>query len=273
MFSNAFSHQTLVLSYCCALFLLLASCSDVDDNQEGNTQPGASLDFKAKIKRQVESSLGIEATEDYTIEINNAYINPDTLEDALILVNRKEWAFKRAKKNNNEAFFNKMGHTGPFNHVFVKLGGKEKLLSSVPIGSNAKYPLEHHFEKITSEAHRDFYVDYRVRNSMHRNYYTVRDENLYLTFSCPVFDKIGEAEPKAFFIDHPESSVRVAKDIALYEGIIKDYDTSAIENVNNYTPTAILPSEELFVFFIFDQKSMKYKTPMKSDDEKDNSVK
>ncbi len=269
MYSNASNLNALIIGGICTLLLLMTNCSNEEMNRNNTSNSQESLGFEAKIRRQVENSLDIDATEDYTIDIHKAYINPDTLKDALIMVNRKKWAFKRAKKNNNEAFFNRMGHTGPFNYVFVQLGGEaSELLSTTPIGSSADYPLEHHFEKITSEAHTDFYVDYRVRNSMHRNYYTVRDNHIYLTFSCPVFDKIGEADPKAFFIDHAESSVRIAKDIALYEGIIKDYDTAAIKNSNNYKPKAILPTEKLYVFFIFDQKSMKYKTPMKPDSDK-----
>ncbi|WP_101334380.1 hypothetical protein [Brumimicrobium salinarum] len=105
---------------------------------------------------------------------------------------------------------------------------------------------------------------------MQRNYYTVRNNKIYLTFSCPVFDHIGEANPEAYAIKHKESSVRIAKDIAMYNGVIEDYSLSSIDNPNGYTPKNIISTGELYVYFIFDSSDMKYKTPMQSPTEDEN---
>jgi hypothetical protein len=97
---------------------------------------------------------------------------------------------------------------------------------------------------------------------MQRNYYTVRNDRVFLTFSCPVFDSIGESKPKVYSIEHKESTVRLAKDIALYDGKIPSYDPTKIEDINNYSPKEIISTEELYVFFIFDESTMSYVTPM-----------
>lgn len=252
------------LSQVCFLFsaLLIFGCtSEVKDEVEVQTKSNELTEEELMI-RQVENSLGITAAEKYDIQIEYKYINADTLQDALILVNRAEHAFQRAKNNDTERFFENTGYTAPHNHIFVKLGGVKKLLSTVAIGSNVKYPLEATFLELTSKAHQDFYVDYRIRNSMQRDYFTVRRNNIYKTFSCPVFDSVGVENPRVYDIQHRESSVRIAKDIALYHGEFEDYEPSEIEDVNNYTPKGIIGTDKLFVYFIFDDRTMKYKTPM-----------
>lgn len=266
MFWIEFKHIKLL--FITTFFLFTVACSSEEKksenvkNDNSQVRENNSLTEEEKIIRQVENKLDISAAENYDFQIEYQHINRDTLKDALILVNRKDYAFKQAKSNDTEKFFESTGHTGPYNYLFLKLGGKKKLISTAPVGSNAEYPLKVNFLELTSKAHLDFYVEYRIRNSKHRNYYTLRNNSLFLTFSCPVFDNIGEPNPRVYDIEHPESSVRISKDIALYEGEIVDYKIEEISDVNNYTPKVIKSTGELIGYFIFDDQSMKYKTPM-----------
>lgn len=176
-------------------FALFFSCETPNPNKEKKEDKESNMDSltdEELIIRQVETNLDIPATENYDIEIMYDFLNPDTLKDAIILVNRREYAYKSARSKGKESFFNEIGNTALANHVFVKLGGSNNLLSTTPIGSNVNYPLEIQFIELTSSAYTDFYIDYRIRNSLQRNYYTVRNNRIYLTFSCPVFDRIGE---------------------------------------------------------------------------------
>jgi hypothetical protein len=248
------------------VILLFGCSSENNDQQPEENSEVKELSEDEQIKRQVENALDISAAEAYDIQIMYKHINPDTLQDALILVNRKSHAFKRAENNNSERFFENTGYTGPYNHVFVKLGGMKSLISTMAVGSNANFPLKAKFIELTSKAHQDFYVDYRIRNSMQRNYYTVRHDNLFLTFSCPVFDSVGSESPKVYDIQYPQSPVRIAKDIALYQGSFSNYQPDQIEDVNAYEPDGIIGSNDLFVYFIFDDQSMKYMTPMRADE-------
>tara|TARA_B100000508_G_scaffold24343_1_gene17495 strand:- start:27794 stop:28585 length:792 start_codon:yes stop_codon:yes gene_type:complete len=244
------------------LSTLIFSCSDEEKPVAKDQPKKETLSFEEKIARQVEADLNIPATEKYDLKIKEDYIDTDTIKDALILVNREEWAYKRMESAQNESFMEKTGFVGPYNYVFVKLGNKDDLLKAPPVGSAAYDKLDSKFLTLTSQAQKDFYVNYRIRNSQHRNYYTVRNDRLYLTFSCPVFDSIGEPKPRVFAIKHPESSVRIANDIAVYDGKIVGYDPENIEDPNRYVPEQIIPMKDLYVYFIFDEKSMKYKTPM-----------
>lgn len=249
----------------CAIFVFASTC-DNQKHTENNTTKKAEiqpeLSFEEKIAREIENELNINAAEKYDLEIRHEYIDQDTLQDALILVNRKQWAHDKADKSDNKSFIEKTGFVGPNNYVFVKLGGKEELLKAPPVGSSADHQLESKFLTLTSLAHKDFYVSYRIRNSLHRSYYTVRKNRLYQTFSCPVFDSIGYENPRVFAVRHEESSVRISKDIALYKGKIAGYDPEKIQDPNSYVPQQIVPLDELILYFIFDEKTMKYKTPM-----------
>lgn len=252
------------LSVTLTLFsLLLTACTTENKGSENSTKDQkSSLSFEEKAKRAVEAELKINASETYGIQIHHAYIDRDTLKDAVILINRKQWAFDRIEKNDNSDIAKKMGYTGPYNNVFVYLGKYDKFISVPSVGSSAEHPLTVKFEVITTPSQKDFYVDYRIRNSMHRNYYTVRNDKVFLTLNCPIFDNVGAPEIKAYSIQHKESTVRLSKDVVLYEGEIPNYNPSKIKNVNNYSPDKIVSTGELYVFFIFNEKTMNYVTPM-----------
>ncbi len=260
------------------LSLLLFSCSWEDQNVifedavTPDTLEVSTLSLEDEIKRQIELSLDIPRNEEYDIQFHYDYINRDTLMDIIILVNREAYAFQKSQRENKLSFLEYMGFTGPYNYVFVKLGGSKKVIQAPPVGSSVFHPLIIHFEPITIPGQNDFYVQYRSRNSMFRNYYTIRGEEIYLTFNCPEFDLIGEENPKAYYIEHSESTVRTAKDIALYHGIIPNYTSTEIEDVNNFTPSNIQSTGELFVYFIFDEKTKKYKTPFTPEKQNDEVV-
>jgi hypothetical protein len=254
----------LSLSLLFFLMIFVACKSEVKEKKDSRKGQKSSLSFEERARRSVEADLKINASEKYDIQIHKAHIDRDTLEDAVILVNRKQWALEKVEKDGNSNFAKKIGFTGPYNNVFVYLAKYDKFIPTPNIGSNAEQGLDVDFEVLTTPSQKDFFVDYRIRNSMHRNYYTIRNDRVFLTFNCPVFDNIGSPNPEAYSIQHRESPIRLAKDIALYHGEISGYNPSGIENVNNYLPKEISSTGELFVFFIFDEKTMSYVTPMEN---------
>lgn len=255
--------KTLPITSLLLLSILVIACDNNErESKTNHSKKKQDISFEKKAKRAIESKLKMNATEKYDIKIHKAHIDRDTLEDAVILVNRKEWAYKRAEKRDQLDYQKKIGFTGPYNNVFVYLGKYDKFISTPNVGSSANQPLEVEFDVITNPSQQDFFVNYRIRNSMHRNYYTVRNDRVFLTFNCPVFDSIGKPEPRVYSIKHKESSVRLSKDIALYHGEIENYDPTKIENINSYSPDKIVSNDELYVFFIFDENTMNYVTPM-----------
>jgi hypothetical protein len=222
-----------------------------------------SPEYEHWIKRQVEAKLQIPATEVYDLQIHTALLDRDTLQDAVILVNRKEYAYKVASSDGNTRFEELVGFTGPYNHVFTHIGGAKEIKQAPPVGSSADFPLTVFFETISTPSQTDFFVEYRIRSSINRNYYTIDDGRVVLTFSCPLYDFEDSQNPKIYDIRHLESEVRLSKDIGLYYAKVKDYLPDSINDFNQYYPKEIIPTEDLFVFFIFDKKSKKYVTPMR----------
>jgi hypothetical protein len=220
-------------------------------------------DFESWVRRQVEAKLQIPATENYTLSIHREYIDHDTLIDAVILLNRREFARQRAMADNDTTFEAMVGFTGPYNHVFTHVGGAKSIHQAPPVGSSADYPLTVFFEKISNPAQLDFYVEYRVRTSVNRNYYTIYNGKVQLIFSCPLYDFMDPENPVIYKIKHLESEVRLSKDIALYASRIPGYDPSKIADFYSYYPETVEDSDDLYVYFIFDQKSRKYVTPMR----------
>lgn len=220
-------------------------------------------DIDAWIKRQVEVKLQIPATEKYGIEIHRSYLDRDTIQDAVILVNRREWARQRAMADNDTTFESLVGFTGPYNHVFTHIGGTNIIHQAPPVGSSADYPLTVFFETISNPAQKDFYVEYRVRTSINRNYYTIYNGKVQLIFSCPLYDFMDESNPTIYNIKHVESDVRLSRDIALFNSRIPNYSPDRIDNFYTYYPDQVEDSDDLYVYFIFDTKALKYVTPMR----------
>ena len=92
----------LLLIVVCFVSLNFISCGE-NENVEIKKDNGKDPmeDFEGWIKRQVESLLKIDAVEKYTLTIHEEYLDRDTLIDAVILVNREEYA----KKNKITAVF------------------------------------------------------------------------------------------------------------------------------------------------------------------------
>lgn len=258
------------------------SCNQDNDNKNSNTgnknsdQPQKDIkitvdsdNFESFVRRKVESNLKIDASENYDLKIIEAYLDKDTLKDALILINREEFAIKKAKKEDKEKILKSFGYTASENYVYVFRGASQKVLTTPGIGSSIYHMLEAGLGELTSPGQNDFWVDYRFRNSMFRNYYTMRGDKLFLTLNCPIFDNIGEQEPDAYFIEHREVEARISKDIAIYEGGILNYDPSKIEDTYNFTPDSIVKKDDVFVYFIFDPSRNKFVTPMKPKDEEE----
>lgn len=267
MYWKGFNRLLICLGCCC--LLLITSCKSHKGKSENKQltpkKSQSSLSLKKQINRMVESELNIGANEKYSSKIIVKNLNADTIKDAVVLVNRQDFAYAHFKNDKSTEFFDKMGHTASYNYVFVKLGGQNKLIYANPmaIGSNVDYKLSVRFLRLTSPTNLDFCVTYRIRNSLHNNYYTIRNHQLFLVFSYPVFDNIGDPVPTAYKAIPKISELRTAKDIALYKAKIIGYNTGDIEDLYGYKAKGIEATDSLVAYFIFNPKKMKYVTPMK----------
>lgn len=244
------------------LFMAITACSENEQEKDVFNNPiikkDDNLSFEDRLKREIEAKLSIPVTEKYTIEIKRAHLNNDDKKDAIITVNRLEFAIDEATKETNPAKRAELGYMGNYNYFFFYDGNRDKVSVPMLVASSAKSPLEIKFENIQSEFYQDVCIEYRIRNSKFRNYYLLENGAIQMIFQWKLFDLVGTADYEANFIEYQEGSISLAKDIVIYKGKIKNYSTK-IDDVYTYNPI-IEKSKEITYRFFYDPKTMKYMT-------------
>lgn len=243
--------------------LFLFACTETGGTDEGadtepSTEDPGKVSFDSWVRREVQAKLEIPATEKYTLRIYREYINSDTVQDAIITVNRLEYAMNTAIKNKQEVKMAESGFVGSFNYFFYYDGQLDKMSVPLPIPSSPGRELGIEFRPITSRARMDIVIDYRIRNSGWKNYYSVlNDHDLALTFQWKAFDRIGEDKPEALLHDFIANPDGIGYDIAIYDSEIDNYSPN-IPDIYQYVPTITKRNELLFKFF-FDRSAGKFR--------------
>lgn len=254
------------------LILSFFSCQQGVENKKNEKQkpvekkePAHFQNFEERMKHEVMEKLAITSTEKFDMKIYYAQLNNDDKQDAVITVNRLEYAINEASKTENPAKRAEIGYMGSFNHFFYYDGAKDALSFPKVIPSSAKAPLQVYFEHIQSDSYKDIIIQYRIRNAAFRSYYILHDLSLQLVFQWKDFDQVGERNYEANYFAYEEGTFCLVKDILIYKGKIKNY-TTTIPDIYAYNPS-ILSTKKLEYRFMFDPKKLKYVTNAKPNDE------
>ncbi len=244
--------------------LFLSSCSEqkeeekVTDEFFKKKEKEVVLPFEQQVVCEVEGRLSIPRNEKYTYAVHKAFLNPDNEEDAIITVNRYNFALEEASRSANPAKNAEMGYIGNYNYFIYYDGKLKKFSNPIKVPSSPKAPLKVIFENIQSEVYKDISIEYRIRNSAFRNYYLIANGNIQIMFQWKLFDNVGTAYPEANFITYNKGSMSLFKDILIYTGKIKNY-SPAIPDVYTYNPE-IEKAGGLVYRFFYDPRSLKYMT-------------
>lgn len=244
------------------LFLatLLTSCGDSDDSTDETPVEGKQVetDFNSRARREVMAKLNIPATEKCEISVYREHINADTILDAIVTVNRLEFAMDEAIREGKQAKRAEMGFLGNYNFFFYYDGAKDAFSVPIPAPSSPGRPLDISFQNILSPVQKDVIIDYRIRNSGWRSYFSVLNESdLALVFQWKVFDYVGNDVPEALLhkiVSNPNSFY---KDIYIYESQIDNYNKD-VADVYKYVP-GITKEGKIQYKFTFDDRFGKYK--------------
>lgn len=246
------------------LFVFLISCeeapkkeSDFFENIEKNQETYKSID--EKIIRHIESNLSIPRTEKYTYQIYKQRLNDDDSLDYIITVNRLQKALDEAIESNNIAKRAEMGYMGNFNYFLYMDGLTKEITPAIAVPSSPYAELEVSFEHIKTEAFYDFMIDFRIRNSKFRRFYTVIDDTPRQTFEAKIFDRLGETNPEAYIVNFVPGSFSLAKDIWIYKGKLESVTVNSPNDVYSINPN-ITPTEELERKWFFSDAQNKYFT-------------
>jgi len=242
--------------------VLLPGCtSGSEENTEVEEVPEEKLTLEERAHRQATATLSIPRGEKYSLKIYKAHMNADNFEDAIVTVNRLEYAIDRASKSKNPSKLSELGYMGNYNHFFFYDGKLDKFSVPVVIPSSPKYELNIKFENIQSEAYKDLTLEYRIINASFRNFYVISGGTMQMAFQWKLFDYAGTDNPEANFIEYDKGTLTSAKDLLIYKGKIKDYSKD-IGDYYTYKPE-IEKTGELMYRFFYDPREMKYMTRSK----------
>lgn len=248
------------------LSLFFFSCSEQvktgDENDTEQTETIAKGSFEERAKKEIAFKLNIPPDENFSIAVYKEQLNNDGVEDAVITVNRLEFAEKESAQSPKGETKKAYGYMGSYNSFFLYDGKLDKISIPMLIASSAKAPLAVNFENVQSEEFKDVTITYRIRNSAFKNYYFFNNDQLMLVFQWKLFDQVGLDQYEANYIALDKGSYSLAKDFLIYKGKIKNYNKS-IPDIYNYSPE-IEKDGELTYRFFFDPKGFKYMTQSKA---------
>lgn len=244
------------------LLLIASSCGDtdttdsIDPTEDPTETKKESLDTRAR--KEIMASLAIPVNEKFSMKIYKEYINADTILDAIITVNRLEYAMNEAIKNDRQAKAAEMGFTGNYNYIFYYDGALDRISNPIFAPSSPGRELDIEFKSIVAPTRKDVIVGYRIRNSGWKSYFSVFNEHdLMMVFQWKSFDFAGEDNPEALVHSYEENPNQVPMDIAIYESEIDSY-TKNIGDVYKYNPS-ITKKKQLKLKFLLDPVAKKYR--------------
>ena len=246
------------------LFILsvVFGCSEnkSDEIKLTNKKDNENQSFESIVNRHVQSQLSIPATEKFKIQIYKEHMDGDNKIDAIISVNRLDFAKEEAQKAGRFAIMDEMGLQGSYNYIFYFDGGLNQISPPINIPSAAKSELNIHFENISTAAFKDVLVDFKIKNSSFRNYYIISNHTPSQVFQWKLYDYLGEKNVEANFIEYSNGSVGLAKDILIYKGKLKN--GANVKDIYNFLPEIEKDGELSYRFFYLDKEG-KYFTKKK----------
>jgi len=235
---------------------LLPSCQDKPKDvhvfDEKPQEDLSKLPLATYAKRHVESSLSILGTEKYTLEILKANLDGDDQEDAIITVNRKQFALDEAMKSENPAKSAEMAFMGNYNYIFYYDGGLKLISPPIVIPSSALVPLHIEFRDVSSTSFQDILIDYRIRNASYKDVFTVSNHTPRKIFEWKTFDGLGTNQTEAYTFEYSDGKYGPEKDILLYKATLESLPVNA--DRNTYQPKLTKTTTLAYHFFYIPQE-------------------
>lgn len=248
-------------SFLLVTLFALFSCGESEDTTtptEPTEEAQETTDLSMRARKDAMAKLKIPANEKFDFKIYYEEINSDTIKDAIITINRMQFAMDEAIRTGKQAKMAEIGFMGSYNFFIYYDGATDQFSVPIPVPSTPGRPLDVSFANVLSDTRKDVVIDYRIRNSGWRSYFSVFDEtDLALVFQWKQFDKAGEDKPEALLHQFVESETSLTKDIYIYESQIDGYNKE-IGDIYAYTPS-ITKAGKLLMRFTFDPRFRKYK--------------
>jgi hypothetical protein len=231
------------------LFVQCGSETQTKPTQEKAEKPAKKEPFDKRYKSEIEEKLKIGDKEKYSYHVYKAFINADSIEDAIITVNRMQFAEDEAIKSGKVTKAVEMGYVGTYNYFFYYDGAIDQISEPINVPSSPGRELDVTFASITSRYKQDIIIDYRIRNSGWRSYFTSTSEgHLSLMFQWKWFDHVGEAVPEALNHVLEPSPEGQSQDISIYQSAIDGYSPE-VNDVYAFVPKITKKGSLMYRFF------------------------
>ncbi len=232
--------------------LFLFSCAEQQTEQtEPTRQEGPAVKGKQSLTtyadRMIRAQLGIQANEKFEFKIYKAQLDPDGIEDAIITVNRLDFAIKEAMASSNPAKRAELGYMGNFNYFFFFDGKLDMLSPPIAIPSSPLLPLKVSFENISNQNYKDILIDFRIRNASYKDFYTVNNHTPRRIFQFKNFDGLGTALTEAYHFEYGAGSYGPQKNIFVMEAKLGALPIGA--DKNTYEPSIQRQEKIKYTFF------------------------
>lgn len=238
----------------------LVSCGEGEELVDGSTDSEKTeerLLDNEEIKRHVEAQLKILPTENYDIQIFEEHLDTDEKIDKVIAVNLLDRAIKEADASGQREYREKMGYTGQFNYIFYIDGKTQTITSGIAVPSSPPFKLNVSFDYLTSPTHKDIIVDFRIRRSEFRQFYSIRQRVPIQVSETELFFNLGDDEFEAFYVELEEIPGQPWLSIAVYEGEFTNPTIEKLEDTYKVTPE-IKKGGKLIRRWYFSEKHLKY---------------
>lgn len=242
--------------------LFIWSCKEqVANDEQSHTEQQLATKGKQALAtyadRMVRAKLGIQANEKFELKIYRAQLDADGIEDAIITLNRLDFAMKEAMASPNAAKRAELGFMGNFNYFFFFDGKLDMLSPPLAIPSSPLLPLSVSFENISSPNYKDVLIDFRIRNASYKDFYTVSNHTPRRIFQFKNFDGLGTKLTEAYHFEYGAGSYGIQKNIFVMEGKLEALPAGA--DKNTYVPK-IKPIEKIKYTFFYLESEAKYAT-------------
>jgi hypothetical protein len=243
--------------------ILLFSCENIEKPKNIISEdelPDKPQSLAAYAKRHVELTLKIEPSEKYELKIYKVNLDGDDKEDAIIAVNRLQFAINEGAQSEYPAKRAEVAYMGNFNYIFYFDGGLNLISPPIAIPSSPLLPLKVSFENVSSSDFQDIIVDFRIRNASYRDYYFVKNHTPARVFQWKNFDGLGTSDAIAFTFSYEPGKVNTAKNIVIHKAKMGAIPEGA--DLNTFVPE-ITKTNNLERMFFYLPSQGKYVTESK----------
>ncbi len=235
------------------LILLLTGCSEKKEDPMSamdNVEKPTHQSLEEMVNHHIEAQLSIPSTEKYSMKIYKEHLDGDDKMDAIITVNRLNFAMAEAEKSGNSAKMAEIGFTGNYNYIFYYDGMSNSITPPIVISSSPHAELKLKFENVQSDAYKDILVDYTIRNSQFRNFFTIMNHSPRLVFQWKIYDGLGTDQLEVNYLEFAPGTQSAAKDILVYNGNLEN--AASVKDIYQFEPKITKKGEVIHRFFYLD---------------------